>query len=135
MRKLNKKLVAMIMTTILVCSLSMTAGAASGTFTTYGGPHPRTWEYSLSSRDVASAFYRLTGKIAQPSEYSYDEVEMELTLFCNGTTNVVKTASGEDVYVLETYADAALSQTNGKGSMYVHVEDNLYGYYTGTFYN
>lgn len=135
MRKLNKKLVAMIMTTILVCSLSMTAGAASGTFTTYGGPHTKTWEYNFRLNEVGSVYYRLYGKIIQPDIYKYNKAEMYITLYCNGETNAVSDVKKTDAYFVEAYADEFKSKTIGKGSMYVYVEDDVYGKYQHTYYN
>lgn len=135
MRKTSKKVIALIMSVMLVMSLPMTAGANSGRFRTVGGPYPKTWEYSLASKEIASAFYRLSGKISQPLQYKFNEAEIRLTLYCNGATNSVKNVTGTDVYELQAFLDASTGVTRGYGSMYVSVEDNIYGYYTYTYYN
>ncbi len=106
-----------------------------GQFYTVGGPFCKTWDYSLSSQYIGSAFYRLTGKIQQGDNYTYDKLKMTLTLFCNGETNVVKSVEAEDEYVLRASVDGNYGQTNGTGSMYVYVYDIYYGQYSCTYYN
>lgn len=135
MRKSSKKVFALAMSAMLMLSLPMTAGAKSGTFTAVGAPYCKSWSYSLTSTKVASAFYRLTGKMSQLAQYRFNVAEMRITLYCDGPTNVVKNVSGTDVYTLEGFADASTGVSRGDGSMYVHVDDNLYGHYTGTFYS
>ena len=135
MRKVSKKVFALIMSVMLVMSLPMTVGAKTGTFTTVGSAYCRSWDYSLFSTKVASAFYRLTGKLSQPGQYKFDEVEMELTLFCSGRTNIVKNKTVEDAFKLTLTAEGAISQSPGYGSIYVHVEDDTYGNYTATYFN
>lgn len=135
MRRLNKKLLAMIMSIFFVCSLPMVAGAVSGTFTTYGGPYCKTWDYVFRVNEVGTVYYRLYGNITQPDIYKYNNAEMYITLYCNGEKNVVSNVKKTDTYFIETCADAFKTKTNGKGSMYVYVEDNLYGKYQYTYYN
>jgi hypothetical protein len=135
MRKVSKKVVALIMSVMLVMSLPLTAGATSGTFTAVGGPYCKSWEYSLYTTTVASALYRITGKLYQPGIYKFNEVEMELTLFRSGLTNIVKNKLVEDTYTLTLTAEGAISQCPGNGSMYVRVDDNIYGHYTATYFN
>ena len=134
MKDLKKKVLATFMAVVLVCSLPMVAGAVSGTFTTYGGPYCKTWNYSVTMREVASAFYRVTGRITQPDIYKYNYVEVEVTAFRHGETNAFSEVTAEDAYTLETYADASKGVSNGTGSMYCYVNDNLYGQYSDTYF-
>ena len=135
MRKVSKKVFALIMSVMLVMSIPMTASAKSGTFTGLGAPFCKSWNYSLYSIKVASAFYRITGKLSQPDIYKFNEVEMELTLFRSGKTNITKHKLVEDAYMLTLTAEGAISQCPGNGSMYVRVDDNVYGHYTATYFN
>lgn len=135
MRK-HKSIIGVILSLVIVCSMSVSISAAStsGSFTTTGGDYNKTWNYSISSEKIASAFYRMNGSIKQPDIYKFDKASIRLTLFCEGTTNVVKTVSGEDTYSLSASCDASTGYSNGTGSLRAEVSDDTYGSATKIFY-
>lgn len=131
------KVKKMVLSLVLVCTLltgGIIAEAVTGTFTTTGGTANRSWEYSLSSREVANAFYRLTGSAEQPRLYKFDSVGIEVIIYRNQLANVVSTDSKQNVYQISTYADASSDTSSGSGEMTIVVVDDTYGHAAKVFY-
>ncbi|MBE5927410.1 MAG: hypothetical protein E7270_10655 [Lachnospiraceae bacterium] len=132
------KVKKMVLSLVLVCTLLTTgivAEAITGAFMTTGGTTNKRWDYSLSSRVVANAFYRLTGSAEQYNNLNFDSVGIEVILYRNQLENVVKTASKQNTYSISAYADASIGTSGGYGTMLLVVVDDTYGHGTKRVYN
>ncbi|MCI8668645.1 MAG: hypothetical protein HFI34_03825 [Lachnospiraceae bacterium] len=136
MKKLKKVLGAAGLSAIVAIGmLGNTMVSKAESFTTTGGKYNKTWDCSLSSTKHGGAIYRLTGSAVQPEAYKYDNVRIEVVLYCNSTSNVVKKASAVNAYKISASADAAISISSGKGTALISVSDDTYGSMTKRIYN
>ena len=71
----------------------------------------------------------------QPKAYKYDNVSIEVVLYCDSSSNVVKKASAVNAYEISAFADAAISISSGKGTALISVSDDTYGSMTKRIYN
>lgn len=136
MRK-SKKLIGLAGLAAIVAfgTLGIVTNARAESFTTTGGTYNKTWNCSLSSTVHGAAIYRLTGTAQQPGAYKFDNVSINVTLYCNNSTNSTKSASDTNVYKISTFADASTGISNGKGTALISVSDDTYGHATKRIYN
>lgn len=136
MKKLKKVLgVTGLSAIVAIGILGNTMVSKAESFTTTGGKYNKTWNCSLSSTIHGGAIYRLTGSAMQPSEYKFDNLSIEVVLYCNSTSNIVKRASTTNAYQISAFADASLSISSGKGTALISVSDDTYGSMTKRIYN
>lgn len=132
-RKLVKKMC--LSAALAVGILGSAAVVNADSFTTTGGKYNKTWNVSLSVAEHGGTIYRLTGTATQPGAYKFDDVSITVTQYCNNANNSVKTANATDAYTISTFADAAKSISNGKGTALVTVSDDTYGHGSKRIYN
>ncbi|MBQ3512799.1 MAG: hypothetical protein IJA32_03215 [Lachnospiraceae bacterium] len=109
-------------------TLSLNSNAASGTFTTSGGTGTgKTWNATLNSSHVGAAFYMLNGYANQGQEYVYDELSMDLVLYCFDDSNRRSLVEESNKCEISASANAGDTYTSGQGTVYVEVSDSYYG--------